>query len=91
MIVLCYDISDNPRRAKLFKALKGFLTPVQESVFEGHLPDRRWNDLLHTVKATIDADYDSVRVYSLCRSCRGQSLLIGISPAVRDPGEPILV
>jgi len=36
-IVLAYDIPDDRRRTKLFKTLKRFGFPVQESVFEFHL------------------------------------------------------
>lgn len=91
MLVLVYDVADDRRRATLFKRLKGFLTPVQESVFEGDLPSRRWTELRRTVDRTIDAGEDSVRIYALCRACRGQTTLIGRSPPVPDPGEPILV
>lgn len=37
--VLAYDVVKNSRRAKLFKRLRGLLTPVQKSVFEGDLGD----------------------------------------------------
>lgn len=91
VLVLCYDVNDDKRRAKLFKRLKGFLTPVQESVFEGFLPANRWNELLRVVNRTIDADFDSVRIYNLCRGCAGTSTLLGCSPRLRDVGEPIIV
>ena len=91
VLVLVYDIPEDKRRTKLFKQLKGFLVPVQKSVFEGDLPSNRWNELLTTVNGTIDAGEDSVRIYSICRACKGSTTLLGTSPAVPDPGEPILV
>lgn len=91
VVVLCYDVSDDGRRAKLFKKLKAYLTPVQESVFEGHLPPSRFGRLVAEVRDTIDPALDSVRVYHLCRGCRGQTLLVGTSPPVREPDAPILV
>jgi CRISPR-associated protein Cas2 len=91
VLVLAYDVVDDTRRAKLFKRMKGFLTPVQKSVFEGDLPARRWNELVRTVSAIIDASEDSVRIYSICRACKGSTTLLGTSPPVADPAEPILV
>lgn len=91
VLVLCYDVVNNRRRARLFKRLKGFLVPVQESVFEGHLPDRRWGELLTMVKDTIDMNVDSVRIYHLPGSSQGLTTLLGRSPPVPNPGEPILI
>ncbi len=91
VLLLVYDVPDDRRRTRLFKKLRGFLTPVQKSVFEGELPSQRWNDLLHTVNDTINAAEDSVRIYSICRACRGSTTLLGTSPPVRDPKDPILV
>lgn len=91
VLVLCYDITDDGRRTRLFTRLKGFLRPVQRSVFEGHLPDRRWGELVRVVKETIDAQEDSVRVYQLCRGCAGVTALFGCSPMLADPRDPILV
>lgn len=91
VIVLCYDISDNRRRARLFKRLKGFLTPVQESVFEGNLPDRRWGDLLNTVRRCIRADADTVRIYTICQRCQGGAVLLGTAARLRTPDEPIII
>lgn len=91
VLVLCYDVSDDKRRARLFKKLKGFLTPVQESVFEGNLPDARWGDLLRMVKTAIRADADTVRIYTICGRCQGAALLLGTAEKLRAPGEPILI
>lgn len=91
VLVLVYDIPEDKRRTKLFKRLKGFLSPVQKSVFEGDLPSRRWTELLRTVNGTIDPAEDSVRIYSICRGCQGSMTLLGTSPAVPDPREPILI
>lgn len=90
-VVLCYDVSHDRRRARLFKRLRGFLRPVQESVFEGELPDRRWADLLITCRRTVDATADAVRIHTLCRACRRGTVLVGVSTAIPDPGEPVVV
>lgn len=90
-LILCYDVSHNTRRARLFKRLKGFLIPVQESVFEGVLPSARWGALLDMVQRTIDPNVDSVRIYHLCKSCTGITTLLGVSPKVPDPDEPVII
>lgn len=90
-VVLCYDLSHDRRRARFFKRLKGFLRPVQESVFEGELPERRWGELLLACRRSVDPEADAVRIYSLCRACRGGTVLIGTSAPVPDPAEPVVV
>ena len=35
--IITYDIRDDRRRDKIFKLLKGYVTPVQYSVFEGYV------------------------------------------------------
>lgn len=90
-LLLCYDVCEDARRTRLFKKLKGFLVPVQKSVFEGELPTRRWDELLKMVHQTIDLETDSVRIYHLCRGCAGITTLVGTSPPVRDPAEPVII
>ena len=90
-LVLCYDISDNRRRGRVFRRLKGFLVPVQESVFEGELPGRRWAELLRMLERELHPGLDSVRIYQLPASHRGLTTLVGNSPRVEGGGEAILV
>lgn len=89
--MLCYDVVGDGRRAKLYKKLQGFLRPVQRSVFEGRLPERRWDPLLRVVNGIIDPTEDSVRIYRLCGGCAGVVTHLGVSPVLPDPGEPIVV
>lgn len=91
VLVLCYDVSSDRRRGRLFRKLKGFLIPVQESVFEGHLPERRWEALLKVIGGCIDREADSVRIYRLCGGCSGVTTLIGRSPPVTDPEVPVIL
>ncbi len=68
-IVVAYDISDDRRRTRLHKRLKGFGRPVQYSVFECVLTEQSLRKLKETVLDTIKRDEDLVRYYSLCQSC----------------------
>lgn len=85
-LVVCYDVVSDPRRDRLHKGLKGFLRPVQKSVFEGQLPPRRYPALLALVDRCIDHETDTVRIYNLCGGCQGLMDLIGT--AAPDPLGP---
>ena len=47
--LISYDIPDDRRRSQLAKALKGFGTRVQYSVFEAHLSRNQYEELKHVV------------------------------------------
>lgn len=53
-LVVCYDIVEDRRRARLFRQMKDFLPRVQKSVFEGPLSDARYYILLTIIKKEID-------------------------------------
>ncbi len=67
--LISYDIPDNRRRNQLAKALKGFGTRVQYSVFEAHLSQNQYKELKNVVAGIIDSSEDSVRYYPLCNAC----------------------
>ncbi|MFN7949871.1 MAG: CRISPR-associated endonuclease Cas2 [Blastocatellia bacterium] len=69
-IVLAYDVPDDRRRARLFKTLKRFGEPVQESVFEFHLNQSEMAHLKRAVLSVIDERVDDVRYYYLCPTCQ---------------------
>jgi CRISPR-associated protein Cas2 len=91
VLVLAYDVVGDGRRQRLHDRLKGFLRPVQKSVFEGHLPESRWDELLALVHAEVDHAEDSVRVYVLCGACAGATVHVGVSAVVPGPDEPVIV
>lgn len=68
-LVLAYDIPDDKRRTKLFKTLKRFGWPVQESVFEFHLKQGELINLKKAVSLVIEEKEDQVRYYYLCHTC----------------------
>lgn len=82
-VVLAYDIADDRRRDRLARLLTDYLVRVQESVFEGHLGDRRHAEMLEAVADVIDQRFDNVRVYTLCQRCRStvQTLGVAVQPA----------
>ena len=63
-IVLCYDVSQK-RLAKVHKTVKKYLFPVQKSVFEGDLTEKRLGLLKKELLQKIDPDKDSIAIYCL--------------------------
>ncbi len=90
-LLLCYDVVDDRRRTRLFRHARGFLRPVQESVFEGRVPASRVASLLDEVKRIIDPETDTVRVYRLCAGCRDWTLVLGTAVVVPDEVEDVVV
>ena len=85
-LILCYDVISDSRRNRLHGKLKGFLRPVQKSVFEGELPDRRYQLLKDTIETIIDQRVDTVRIYHLCKGCRPLTDIIGTGTMI-DGGQ----
>ncbi|MCA9546991.1 MAG: CRISPR-associated endonuclease Cas2 [Myxococcales bacterium] len=90
-LVVCYDVVCDKRRSRLHKRLKGLLHPVQKSVFEGPLPDRRYPDLLRIVLRTIDPQTDTVRVYHLTPAALALTELLGTAAAIAPEPEDVIV
>ena len=77
-IVISYDIKDDRRRGRIFKALKNFGQWMQYSVFECELEKMQFFKLKDRLDRLIEADKDdSVRFYFLCESCKRQVERIG--------------
>ncbi|MDO4548719.1 MAG: CRISPR-associated endonuclease Cas2 [Clostridia bacterium] len=64
LIVVIYDITDNPRRTRLSKYLEGFGVRVQKSAFECILDQATYERLLAGIPGIIQSG-DFVRVYKL--------------------------
>ncbi len=68
--LVCFDISDDPSRARVVKALKGHGYRVQKSVFEcPDLTEKRFLKLKDRLEGLIDKTTDSVRYYRQCQGC----------------------
>ncbi|RKU12141.1 CRISPR-associated endonuclease Cas2 [Candidatus Poribacteria bacterium] len=83
--VICYDIPDDRRRNQLAKALKGFGTRVQYSVFEAHLNRKQYEELKHIVAGIVDSSEDSVRYYALCGACAGRIEVPAVGDVTAEP------
>ncbi len=90
-VILAYDIPSDRRRGRLHRRLRGWLEPVQKSVFEGELPARELPRLQAVVRHHIDEREDDVRIYLLCGGCASSTLLLGRARRPPDPRDPIIV
>lgn len=85
LYVITYDIPDDRRRNQLAKALKGYGTRVQYSVFEAHLNKAEFEELKHAVIGVIDSSEDSVRYYALCNACVGRIEVPAVGDVTSEP------
>ena len=83
--VISYDIPDDRRRSQLAKALKGFGTRVQYSVFEAHLNKAQYEEMRRAVARVIDSSEDSVRYYALCGACAGRIEVPAVGDVTSEP------
>ena len=76
-LVVCYDIVENRRRARVARRVVEYLTRVQKSVFEGPLADDRLEPLRRMLLEEIDPVTDTVRIYHLCGRCVPATEVLG--------------
>lgn len=60
--ILVYDVHNDPRRKRLFRALSGWMQPVQRSVLEGVLTKAELGKVVATAEEIIGPN-DSVKVF----------------------------
>lgn len=64
-VLICYDLINDKRRAKLVKCLEDYGTRVQYSVFEALLTKRNFEILKLKVQKILDLDEDCINFYPL--------------------------
>lgn len=90
LYVVAYDMPDNRRRTKLFKAMKGFGVHTQFSVFECELDAKGLEKMLKRIGRLVDPAEDNIKVYPLCKACLGDVMLIGTARMARKPAALIV-
>ncbi len=81
-VVVAYDISSDKKRHKAAELLLMVIPRVQESVFEGELPEGVLERTVKKLLPLLDPDTDSLRVYHLCAACSGKVDLYGRNPSL---------
>ena len=72
--LICYDIADPRRLARVHRYLSGHAVPLQYSVFSALLRRRELDDLMAGVAERINPREDDVRVYPLPESPRAVTI-----------------
>lgn len=83
-VIVVYDITDNKRRTKMFKAMKNFGTPIQFSAFECILNEKGFQEIQEIIRKIISRDKDKVRLYLLCNHCRNTITNIGTGQVTKE-------
>lgn len=81
--VICYDITDDKRRRKIFELLKDHGQRVQYSIFECELDEKTFLKLKHKLKCIMDSD-DSIIIYPLCENCINKVVAMGFYIGYKD-------
>ncbi len=85
--VICYDIPDDRRRARIAKLLDSHGDRVQFSVYEAVL-DRELSDkLIGQLRALLAPGEDLVTIYRLCAACAERVTRLGLAGRQPAPGE----
>jgi len=82
--VICFDIRDETRLAKVSNTLENFGYRVQRSVFECYLDSQEITDLKHRLCRIADLSEDQIRYYQLCPKDKEKILIDGPGEVTRD-------
>lgn len=75
--VVCYDIPDNRRRAKVAKLMEGYGRRAQYSVFECDISEDKRAKLESRLRELLDSDEDDVRMYPLNQADLKRVVVVG--------------
>ncbi len=76
-LVIAYDIANDKRRNRIAKILLDYGERVQYSVFEADITQELLNEILIRLKAVINTEEDSIRIYKICSRCLDNIELMG--------------
>lgn len=68
-VVVCYDISDDRRRARLGRILECEGARLQESVYEVQVSEKAWRALRRRLESLVKRETDKLLWYPLCSRC----------------------
>ena len=83
-VVVCYDVTENRRRNRLLKFLKGYIRHVQKSVFEGEIDEKKYEPMRAGIASIVDRSIDTVRIYQLCGRCIPAMDIVGTGVVIED-------
>jgi CRISPR-associated protein Cas2 len=86
--LVCYDIAEPRRLARVWRAVREFGVPMQYSVFWARLDRAGLNAALSVVAARINPRADDVRFYPLPENLQITGLGRDVLPLDIDLGDP---
>jgi len=85
--LVIYDIGDDRRRGKLYRALHGYGVPVQRSVFHCPIDASKLPALRRTLARHVrPEEADKVLLLPLCSTCERTAEVLAGPPLPRKPG-----
>ena len=88
--LVCYDIAEPRRLARVWRAVREFGMPLQYSVFWARLDVIGLGEALAEIATRIDPRADDVRLYSLPENVQITGLGRDVVPMGVDLGDPVL-
>jgi len=81
--MMCYDISEPKRLAKVAKILENYGLRVQKSFFQCEMPDEMVDELVRKVLKVIKIKFDRFFIYPLCEGCSKKAIKDGQGNLIR--------
>ena len=88
--LVCYDIADPRRLARVWRAVREFGLPLQYSVYWARLDGIGVSEALREIGQRIDVRCDDVRLYPLPENVQITGLGRDVVPIGVDLGDPVL-
>ena len=88
--LVCYDIAEPRRLARVWRAVREFGVPLQYSVFWARLDGIGLGEALGAIATRIDPRADDVRLYPLPENVQIPGLGRDVVPIGVDLGDPVL-
>jgi CRISPR-associated protein Cas2 len=88
--LVCYDIAEPRRLARVWRAVREFGVPLQYSVFWARLDGIGLCEALGAIAKRIDPRRDDVRLYPLPENVQIMGLGRDVVPLGVDLGDPVL-
>lgn len=88
--IVCYDISDAKRLRKVASVVRKYGERVQKSVFECWVEDDLLQQLIRESMQIMKPPRDSLRCYSLCKTCISHSAKFG-KTEIAEPANYFIV
>lgn len=75
--MICYDIADSKRLAKVSKKLLNNGIRVQYSFFQCELSKSQYKELVNYLRSVINKKEDKLYIYPLCDKCMKNAIIQG--------------